>query len=129
MDFDGLVGRKQGRRACQEVEQRLRSAVCYGGLDLGSVNDLAAWVMVFPGGGEELSVIARFWCPEERLYDTTNRYRAQYQAWAREGWLQTTSGRAIEYSFIKAQILRDAESYPTGGSQHRPPIPSSPTGR
>lgn len=101
----------KGDVPAKEFEQRLRGAVCYGGLDLGSVNDLAAWVMVFPGDGEELSVIARFWCPEERLYDPTNRYRAQYQAWAREGWLQTTSGRAIDYSFIKAQILRDAESY------------------
>lgn len=106
-----LWDENKGDVPAKEFEQRLRGAVCYGGLDLGSVNDLAAWVMVFPGGGEELSVIARFWCPEERLYDTTNRYRAQYQAWAREGWLQTTSGRAIDYSFIKAQILRDAESY------------------
>lgn len=106
-----LWDENKGDVPAKEFEQHLRGAVCYGGLDLGSVNDLAAWVMVFPGGGEELSVIARFWCPEERLYDTTNRYRAQYQAWAREGWLQTTSGRAIDYSFIKAQILRDAESY------------------
>ena len=106
-----LWDENKGDVPAKEFEQRLRGAVCYGGLDLGSVNDLAAWVMVFPGDGEELSVIARFWCPEERLYDTTNKYRAQYQAWAREGWLQTTSGRAIDYSFIKAQILRDAELY------------------
>lgn len=102
----------KGAIPAKELEERLKGAACYGGLDLGSVNDMAAWVMVFPWEtGEDVSVIARFWCPEARLYDETNQYRAQYQAWAREGWLQTTPSRAIDYSFIKKQILKDAETY------------------
>ena len=101
-----------GETPAKELEERLKGVTCYGGLDLGSVSDLSAWVMVFPWpDSDDLDVIARFWCPETRLYDEENRYRYQYQAWAREGWLTATPGRAIDYGFIKQQIIRDATQY------------------
>lgn len=94
-------------------EDTLRGRTCYGGLDLASVSDLTAWVMVFPheGDQERLDVLARFWVPEARLHDTANRYRDQYQAWRTLGWLRTTPGDAIDYEFIKEQILRDARTF------------------
>lgn len=94
-------------------ESALVGRTCYGGLDLSSVSDLTAWVMVFPRDDdpEELDVLARFWCPEARLHDTQNRYRDQYQAWAKQGYLTATPGDAIDYGFIKAQILEDAKKF------------------
>src|SRR5690606_33938454 len=32
----------------KELEEKLKGAVCYGGLDLSSTTDFTAWVMVFP---------------------------------------------------------------------------------
>lgn len=86
---------------------------CYGGLDLSSVSDLTAWVMAFPTveDPEQVDVLARFWCPQSRLEDGTNKYQAQYLAWAREGWLQVTPGNAVDYGFIKQAVLEDAERY------------------
>lgn len=87
---------------------------CYGGLDLASVSDLLAWVMAFPRDGEDadaVDIVARFWCPEARLHDSYNRYHAQYQAWARAGWLKTTPGDAIDYRFVKQGILEDAAKF------------------
>ncbi len=94
-------------------EQALRGASCYGGLDLSAVSDLTAWVLVFPDpeDPELLSVLCRFWCPEARLYDRQNRYQAQYQAWARNGFLRTTEGNAVDYSVVKAQVLEDAQTF------------------
>ncbi len=100
---------------------------CFGGLDLSSVSDLTAWVLLFidPIEADRLIVLPRLWCPEARLArrdeepDTEqpggsrrhNRYADQYQAWARDGWLRTTPGNAIDYEQIKAQILLDAQTF------------------
>jgi phage terminase large subunit-like protein len=62
------------------TEDDLLAQPCYGGLDLSSVADLTAWVMMFPQADDSLRVLARFWCPEERLIDDQNRYKDQYQA-------------------------------------------------
>lgn len=93
-------------------EDKLAGSTCYGGLDLAAVSDMVAWVMVFPGKDpEQMDVVARMFCPESRLYDHQNRYRHQYQAWAKQGWLQTTPGEHIDYAAVKAQILRDAQKF------------------
>jgi len=85
----------------------------YGGLDLSSVSDLTAWVLAFPreDDPEFLDLLCRFWVPEAKLHDTHNRYRDQYHAWVRQGFLKTTPGDAIDYAFIKAQILADAQQF------------------
>lgn len=95
------------------VEENLVGRTCFGGLDLSAVSDMTAWVLVFPHDDdpETIDVLWRFWVPEARLKDNSNRYRHQYQAWAREGWLKTTPGDAIDYSFVKAQILQDAQRF------------------
>ena len=94
-------------------EELLVGRECYGGLDLSAVSDLTAWVMVFPekDDPEAVQILARFWCPEAKLVDEANRYRDQYRIWAAGGWLRTTPGDVIDYQFIKAQILRDAERF------------------
>lgn len=84
----------------------------YAGLDLSSVSDITAWVMVFPGENpEDLEIRCRFWCPKSRLSDPTNRYRDQYQVWANQGYLEVTPGEAVEYKFAKKRILEDAAKY------------------
>jgi phage terminase large subunit-like protein len=94
-------------------ETALLGHVCHAGLDLASVSDMAAWLMVFPHDDdpEELDVVVRYWCPESRLTDPENRYRHQYRAWAAAGHLLTTPGDAIDYDFIEKQIVEDAEKF------------------
>jgi phage terminase large subunit-like protein len=89
-------------------EEDLVGRAGYGGLDLSAVSDLTAWVVVFPHESGRLDVWCRFWCPEARLVAVENRYREQYQAWARAGLLTATPGNAIDYQYIRAQILEDA---------------------
>lgn len=91
-------------------EGTLKGRGCYGGLDLSSVQDLTAWVMAFPDG-EFVDILCRFWCPEARLYAVDNRYRDQYQAWARAGLLQTTPGESVDYKHVTAKVLEDAEKF------------------
>lgn len=95
------------------VEENLKGRTCYGGLDLASVSDMVAWVMVFPHDedAETLDILCRFWCPEARVHADNNRYRAQYQVWVKQGFLVATPGDATDYGFVKKQILDDAARF------------------
>ncbi|MDR8396988.1 terminase large subunit [Paraburkholderia sp. USG1] len=73
----------------------------YGGLDLSSVSDLTALVLASDDGDVE----STFWLPEEGLVEKSRADRVPYDVWARDGLLQTTPGRAIEYEFV-AEHLR-----------------------
>ena len=103
------------QQAGMVTEEDLRGRVCYGGLDLAAVSDLVAWVLVFPDLQDPengpMDVLARFWCPEARLHADDNRYKEQYQAWQREGVLETTPGDAIDYGFVRKRILEDASRF------------------
>ena len=94
-------------------EDALKGRRCYGGLDLGAVNDLTAWAMVFPDDDdpELVDVVLRCWCPEARLYAKDNVYRKSYQAWVKQGWLVATPGEATDYGFVRRQIIEDSTKF------------------
>lgn len=92
------------------AESDLAGKGFYGFLDLSAVSDLTAWVMLFPheDDPEAVDIVARFWCPRARLTDPLNQYRSQYQAWERAGYLTATEGNAIDYAFVKRQVIEDS---------------------
>jgi phage terminase large subunit-like protein len=71
------------------------------GLDLSAVSDLTALI----GVTEDGSVHSTFWLPEEGLEDRAKEARAPYGVWAKQGFLNTTPGKTIQYEFI-AEHLR-----------------------
>jgi phage terminase large subunit-like protein len=73
----------------------------FAGLDLSSVADLTALVLVSPEG----DVKPAFWLPEDGLAEKSRADRVPYDLWAQQGHLLTTSGASIEYEFI-AEHLR-----------------------
>lgn len=79
----------------------LDGATVYGGLDLSSVSDLTALVLVT----DEFDIHPTFWLPGDGLYEKSKFDRVPYDQWRDEGYLQTTPGRAIEYEYI-AEHLR-----------------------
>ena len=74
----------------------------FGGLDLSSVHDLTALVLMTMSG----DVHPTFWLPEEGLAEKSRVDRVPYDMWAAKGYLQTTPGRAVSYEFVAA-YLRD----------------------
>lgn len=97
----------------EKTRQRYRNRWCVGGIDLSSVSDLTCWVTAFPhpDDSELIDVVMRTWCPSDKLYDSKNKYRDQYQAWEKTGWLSVTEGNAIDYDFIRLEIVKDAEAW------------------
>lgn len=83
------------------IPEELQGMSVYGGLDLSSVSDLTALVLVSENG----DVHCRFWLPKDGLIEKSRTDRVPYDIWERDGYLLTTYGRSIEYEFI-ADALR-----------------------
>ena len=65
--------------------------------------------MMFSGDNDRelVDILMRCWCPEFRLYDKKNKYRDQYQAWAKAGYMETTPEEAIDYNYVRARVVED----------------------
>ena len=85
----------------------LEGKAIYGGLDLSSVSDLTALVFV----SEDGDVDSTFWLPAEGLAEKSRNDRVPYDQWARDGYLQTCPGRAIEYEFVAAHLREVFDRY------------------
>jgi len=94
-------------------EERLRGRVCYGGIDLSSVGDVTALVLVFPPEekGEPMWVIPRFFIPEDGIAARVKRDRVPYDVWVRQGFIDATPGNVIDYAFIRAKLNELADMY------------------
>jgi phage terminase large subunit-like protein len=86
---------------CGGLPEDIDGKRVYAGLDLSSVSDLTALVCVTDSG----DVVPTFWLPADGLEEKSRADRVPYDLWARDGWLETTPGRSIEYEFI-AHYLR-----------------------
>lgn len=77
----------------------------YAGLDLSETSDLTALVLVSSSGGK-WSVKPTFWLPGEGLEDRSRKDRVPYDVWAKQGHLQTTPGKSVEYEYVAKHIAR-----------------------
>lgn len=91
-------------------ESALVGRPCWAGLDLSSTTDLTAWALLWDLG-EHLYLRVRHWVPEARVHDPSNRFRTQYEVWAREGWLRVTPGRTVDYDLVVRDIEQDAAKF------------------
>lgn len=92
---------------------KLRGALCFGGLDLSRTTDLTAWVNVFIlEGGNEIALLPRFWLPQEKLdEELQKRGQSKYKYWLEAGFLTATPGSQVDYQFIEKQVKADHERF------------------
>ena len=84
---------------------------CYGGLDLASTTDIAAFVLVFPVG-KDLKVLPRFYVPREAVKRRARKADFQnWLEWMNQGFLCATEGDVIDYDFIRGDINRLSSIY------------------
>lgn len=92
-------------------EQDFEGQPCVIGLDLASLVDMAATVKVFQKQIDEemhYYVFPRFYLPEERALLVKYQH---YQKWVHNGDVIATPGSAIDFSYIKRDIIIDAALY------------------
>ena len=85
-------------------EAKLEGRPCVGGLDLSSVSDLTAFVLVFSSPDGSIDVLCRFWLPEETIRQASLRGQKYYEQWEQDGFLSATPGNVVDYDFIRAEI-------------------------
>lgn len=76
----------------------------FGGLDLSETSDLTAFVQV-ARVGEVWHVRPTFWLPEYGLPEKSRQDRTPYDVWAKQGFLETTPGKSIQYEYVAARLF------------------------
>ena len=87
---------------------------CYGGLDLSSTTDVAAFVLVFPPESADdlvYTVLCYFWIPEENMLERARKDKVPYDMWTRAGLIEATPGNVIDYKWIIAALKATAEMF------------------
>ncbi len=94
-----------------EQLNRLKGKECYGGLDMSTTTDITAFVLVFKED-EGYTALPFFWIPEEGARNRSHRDRVDYDVWARQGFLKTTSGLpTIDYDVVRSDIVELGKQY------------------
>lgn len=90
---------------------------CWGGLDLASVSDITAYVLLFNENGK-FQLVPFFWIPEEALEDKITKGNVNFGAWVTAGYVRKTPGNVVDYGYIKAEILKLHEQYKVQSSAY-----------
>ena len=73
------------------------------GLDLSAKTDLTS-LCIIGKVGCVWQVMSHSWTPEVGIEDRSKRDRAPYSMWHKQGWLHSTPGASIDYSFIASDL-------------------------
>jgi phage terminase large subunit-like protein len=109
----------QLRSELDALERELEHRECFGGLDLARVNDLSAFVLLFPPRAElqprvladRWIALCRFWVPEDDIARRSRRDRVPYEVWRDQGFLTATPGNATDFAFIESEIIKLASRF------------------
>lgn len=86
---------------------------CYGGLDVATKTDVAAFVLAFPHYPESgiITLVPQFWIPRETAQARQHFDGIPWLAWEREGWVHITDGDVIDLDVIEEAIKKASEDY------------------
>jgi phage terminase large subunit-like protein len=100
----------QAWKACGAAVGDLHGVPVYAGLDLSSVSDLTALVLI-GRIGRVWHVEPTFWLPAESLYDRAQKDHVPYDLWHRQGYLQTTPGNSVSYEYVAQHLFKVFKEY------------------
>jgi phage terminase large subunit-like protein len=90
----------------------LEGRACYSGLDLSSVIDITAHVLLFPPGEyDEWTILPFFYIPEANIDEAMRRDKVPYDQWIESGFVTATPGDYIDLEFIKHDFLELSARY------------------
>ena len=85
-------------------EDTLLGRACYCGLDLSKSGDMTALVLIFPLDNGKCYIKCRSWWPSENLQQRELDFRVPVRVWHKEGWLDLSQGREIDYEQIRVAL-------------------------
>lgn len=97
-------------KACGARVGDLHGVPLYGGLDLSSVSDLTALILIGQIG-RIWNVQPTFWLPGDGLAEKSQKDRVPYNLWHEQGFLQTTPGKSVSYEFVAEFLYKMFSEY------------------
>jgi len=94
----------------EQIKQELEGEPCYGGLDLSNKIDITAYIKLFKRNKYYI-IIPEFFIPEDTIQKRSKQDGVPYDVWARKGYINTTPGNVVDYSYIEQLILNDYKKY------------------
>jgi len=103
----------KGNQLRREMRRTLRGKRCYGGLDLATTTDLAAFVLEFPPqpGLDHWVVLYWAWRPAEGVIEAEKRDHVPYRDWARAEYLTLCDGDMVDFTQIEDTILQASKDF------------------
>ena len=103
----------KGNQLRREMRRTLRGKKCFGGLDLATTTDLAAFVLEFPPqpGLDHWVVLFWAWRPREGVVEAEKRDHVPYQDWARAEYLTLCDGDMNDFQQIEDTIMEVSRTY------------------
>lgn len=95
-------------------EKDLIGRECWGGLDLATTNDIAAFVLCFPID-KKIVVKPYFWIPRETAAKRSRDDGVEYMKWIEDGLIKTTEGDMVDYEQIYLDLLELKKKYKIRG--------------
>ena len=91
----------------------LKGRPCFGGLDLGSSDDLTAFVLLFPPYGEDRlwRVLPHFFMPADNIERRVKKDRVPYDVWAKADYFHLTPGNVLDEESVVKTIGELVERY------------------
>jgi len=96
---------------CDKAPIRLedyRGMTAYAGLDLASVRDISAFVLIIPED-DRFTIIPYFFAPKDTAFVRSRRDQVDYIGWGKEDLIELTEGDVTDYNYIKKRIKEVAE--------------------
>ena len=91
---------------------KLEGRDCVGGLDVSEKSDLNAFALIFPPfEGEPMTVLFRFWLPEDTVEKRREAGDHKYDAWVKAELLEATPGNVSNYAIIRDDIKELAQRF------------------
>lgn len=96
--------------ACHDDDARLVPGErIFLALDLSGTTDLTALVAISAENGDRCQ--AWFWKPADTLRQHDDRDRVPYVLWQRQGVIETTPGRSVDYGFVAQRLAEICSDY------------------
>ena len=91
-------------------EEDFKDCVCFAGLDMAQVDDLAAYTKVFEKDGK-FYFFHKFYIPSETAMQRYRKENENFLDWIENGIISSIPGPTIDYSYISKDIIDDCSKY------------------
>ena len=110
--LSGWIADEEWMSSAGEVNlSQLKGRPCYGGLDLAAVEDVTAFVLIFPFEDGSLKVLPYLFVSQAAVDRRHNQTGGSYAKFVSRGELIVTDGNSTDYAVIKRKIMEAAEIF------------------